>query len=97
VIQAAAPDGVSGEVRIGAPSLDIAGSLTGLSAELLSAPALTKDLCRIGAGSSLTPLGRGGLRPTSSGMIRPDGPIALGVGKKNPANAKVGFGLQGKI
>jgi hypothetical protein len=36
VIQAAAPDGVSGNVQIRAPALDIAGSLRGLSTEVIS-------------------------------------------------------------
>jgi hypothetical protein len=31
-----------------------------------------RDWCRLGAGSSITPLGRGGLRPIAAGLIRPD-------------------------
>jgi hypothetical protein len=72
VIQAAAPEGVSGNVQIGAPALDIAGSLRALSTEVISTAAVGKDLCRVGASSSLTPLGRGGLRPTVAGLIRPE-------------------------
>jgi hypothetical protein len=72
VIQAAAPDGVSGNVQIGAPVLDIAGNLRALSTEVISAAAVGRDLCRVGASSSLTPLGRGGLRPTAAGLIRPE-------------------------
>ena len=34
--------------------------------------ALGKDPCRVGAGSSLTPVGRGGLPPTAGGLIRPE-------------------------
>jgi hypothetical protein len=77
VIQAAAPAGVSGSVDVTSPALDIAGSLTGLSAELIASGTLGKDLCRVGAGSSFTPVGRGGLRPLASGMIRPEGAFAL--------------------
>jgi filamentous hemagglutinin family protein len=77
VIQAAAPEGVSGRVDVTSPALDIAGSLTGLSAELIASGTLGKDLCRVGAGSSFTPVGRGGLRPAASGMIRPEGAFAL--------------------
>jgi filamentous hemagglutinin family protein len=73
VIQAAAADGVSGLVDVTSPALDIAGSLKGLSAEFIDFGALGKDLCRVGAGSSLTPIGRGGLRPSTSGTIRPEG------------------------
>jgi hypothetical protein len=72
VIQAAAPDGVSGKVNVTAPALDIAGNLKGLSAALLEPAVLGKDLCRLGAASSLTPTGRGGLRPTAAGVIRPE-------------------------
>ena len=54
------------------PALDIGGTLRGLSTEVISSAALGKDLCRLGASSSLTPLGRGGLRATASGMIRPE-------------------------
>lgn len=89
VIQAAAPDGVSGSVDVTSPALDIAGSLTGLSAELIAFGTLGKDLCRVGAGSSLTPVGRGGLRASASGMIRPEGAFAL---------AQVGTrGVRGRI
>jgi hypothetical protein len=72
VIQAAAPTGLSGAINVTAPAPDIAGGLRGLSAELVSSAPLGKDLCRVGAGSSLTPLGRGGLRAIASGMIRPE-------------------------
>jgi len=34
--------------------------------------ALGKDPCRVGAGSSLTPVGRGGLPATANGLIRPE-------------------------
>ena len=73
VIQAAAPTGVSGIIAVSTPITDIAGSLRGLSTEVVSSAALGKDLCRVGASSSLTPLGRGGLRATATGMIRPEG------------------------
>jgi hypothetical protein len=72
VIQASAPDGVSGRVDITTALLDIAGSLRGLSTELLSFGGLGRDFCRVGSTSSLTPLGRGGLHQTSSGLIRPE-------------------------
>jgi large exoprotein involved in heme utilization and adhesion len=72
VIQAAAPGGVSGSVAVSVPVLDIAGSLRGLSAETVAGGALARDLCRLGATSSFTPLGRGGLQPMASGLIRPE-------------------------
>jgi filamentous hemagglutinin family protein len=69
VIQAASPLGVT----ITTPVLDIAGRLKGMSEKSMSFGTLGKDLCRLGAGSSFTPVGRGGLRPTASEMIRPAG------------------------
>ena len=74
VVQAAAPSGVSGTIGLSAPIVDIAGELSGLDAPLIETGPLGKDLCRVGAGSSLTPVGRGGLRPSATGLIRPDGP-----------------------
>ena len=46
-----------------------------LSAEVINFGTLGKDLCRVSAQSSLTPIGRGGLRPVSSSLIRPEGDI----------------------
>jgi hypothetical protein len=86
VIQAAAPDGVSGDVRVTAPLLDIVGNIRGLSAPIVDVGAISKDLCRIGAGSSLTPLGKGGLRPIASDLIRPELPVASAPGQARPRN-----------
>jgi hypothetical protein len=77
IIQAAAPDGISGNVTVAAPLLDIAGTLKGLSSEVIDARVPSRDLCRVGAGSSLTPLGRGGLRPTALGWTRPEGVVTM--------------------
>jgi hypothetical protein len=73
VIQAAAPTGVSGTVKVSVPALDVTGGLQELSAQIVSVGALGKDVCRISARSSLTPVGRGGLRPSSAALIRPEG------------------------
>ena len=88
VIQAAAPDGVSGTVNVNAPVFDVAGSLRGLSAELIGVGALAKDLCQAGAGSSLTPIGRGGWRPAATGMIRPERAARLAAAR--PAEGERG-------
>lgn len=71
VIQAAAPDGVNGVIQISSPQLDLSGSLSGLTAQLIDFSGLAMDMCRVGTGSSLTPVGRGGLLPGSTGWIRP--------------------------
>jgi hypothetical protein len=75
VIQAAAPTGVSGTIHSTVPTLDVAGTLSALTAKVVNFGALGKDLCRMGARSSFTPVGRGGLRPSSTGMIRPEGAL----------------------
>ena len=72
VIEAAAPDGISGNVQVSSPALDLAGALGGLSTAMIDFGALGKDPCRVGVGSSLTPVGRGGLPPTAGGLIRPE-------------------------
>jgi len=79
VIQAAAPTGVRGVINTTAPTLDVAGSLSRLSAEVVDFGAFGKDPCRIGARSSFTRIGRGGLRSTSTGMIRPEATLAQGA------------------
>jgi large exoprotein involved in heme utilization and adhesion len=92
VIQAAAPDGVSGNVTLSTPALDIAGDLSALPTEIADPAPLTRDLCRLGAGSSLTPIGRGGLRPTAVGMIRPE--RALAASGEDASSAAVEAGEQ---
>ena len=72
VIEAAAPDGVSGNIQVSSPALDLAGALRGLSTATIDFGALDRDPCRVGAGSSLTPVGRGGLPATAGGAIRPE-------------------------
>ncbi len=75
VIQAAAPDGVSGNVTVSSPIVDIAGDLHALSSDVIDYGALGRDRCRVGLGSSFTPVGRGGLRVSSRGWIRDEGKV----------------------
>jgi hypothetical protein len=76
VIEAAAPSGVSGNVEVTSPALDLAGALGALATGVIDFGALGKDPCRVGAGSSLTPVGQGGFAPGASGPIRPEAPPA---------------------
>jgi hypothetical protein len=62
VIQAAAPNGVSGAVAV-ANTLDIAGSLALLDRSLLDPGGLGRSPCDRRGGSSLAQAGRGGLPP----------------------------------
>ncbi|WP_284618855.1 two-partner secretion domain-containing protein [Aquabacterium humicola] len=71
VIQAAAPEGLSGNVQITSPALDLAGSLRALDAQVLDVGIIGRDFCNIGAGSSLVRAGRGGLPPTIADALRP--------------------------
>jgi filamentous hemagglutinin family protein len=71
VIQAAAPEGLSGNVQIASPALDLAGSLRALDAQVLDVGIIGRDFCNVGAGSSLVRAGRGGLPPTIGDALRP--------------------------
>ena len=70
VIQAAAPEGVAGNLLIANPEFDISGTLLGLAlpAEL---GALSQDLCEVGANSSFTSLGRITSHSSSKDPISP--------------------------
>ncbi len=61
VIQAAAPDGVSGEIVVEAPpTLDVTGSLLSLQAPPIGDVRIGRDPCEARGGSSLVATGRGG-------------------------------------
>ncbi|NRF67174.1 filamentous hemagglutinin N-terminal domain-containing protein [Aquincola sp. S2] len=71
VIQAAAPEGLSGNIQIASPALDLAGSLKTLDAQVLDVGLIGRDMCGIGYGSSLVRAGRGGLPGSISDAVRP--------------------------
>lgn len=66
VIQAVAPTGVSGNITIASPPLDLAGTLTQITAGILPNEALGKSACQRTGGSSLGLAGRGGLPPSAA-------------------------------
>ncbi len=72
VIQAAAPTGLSGLVQITTPLLDVSGSLSGLSAQVIDTGGLARNPCQVTGGSSLAQSGRGGLPPSARGLLRSD-------------------------
>ena len=72
VIQAAAPTGLSGLVQITTPLLDVSGSLSGLSAQVIDTGGLARNPCLVTGGSSLAQSGRGGLPPSARGLLRSD-------------------------
>ncbi|MFZ6873503.1 filamentous hemagglutinin N-terminal domain-containing protein [Undibacterium sp. Di27W] len=71
LIQAAAPDGVNGLVRLSSPQVDFSASLLSLTAQPNDLGDLLTDLCRVGNGSSLSAVGRGGLLPSATGLLKP--------------------------
>jgi hypothetical protein len=70
VIQAAAPDGVSGEISLASPNTDITGSLTEIGTNLLDSGGLGRDPCRVGSGNSFVQTGFGITPPTARGPLR---------------------------
>jgi len=65
VIQAAAPNGVSGNIQLTAPQLNLSGVLANLGGPQFDTSAIDQDYCSLGSGSSLTRHGNGGLLPRS--------------------------------
>lgn len=59
VIQAAAPDGVSGTVNVTTPQLNLNAILTNLAIESFDNSALNRDMCEVSESSSLLQSGRG--------------------------------------
>lgn len=61
LIQAAAPDGVSGAIVLTAPQLNLSGVLANLGGPQFDTGAVGQDYCAAGSGSSLARQGNGGL------------------------------------
>lgn len=76
-IQAAAPDGVSGNIQITSPVLDLSGSLAGIQAQILQSEGLGRSPCDTAAGSTLATVGRGGLPPSARDALRADPRLQL--------------------
>jgi hypothetical protein len=87
-IQAAAPEGVSGQISVPRLTLDLSGALLSLRSDFLGLDRLSADPCGGAAGSSLTRQGRGtlpdslsngwqgiGICPPSAGVPRSGGPL----------------------
>lgn len=70
VIQAAAPNGLSGTLDVTRPELNLAGTLVGLSTARVDFGLLSRDQCQIGFDSSFTPLGYGALPATVADPLR---------------------------
>lgn len=69
LIQAAAPDGVNGEIRLASSPVDLNSSLLKLDLKLPDLAEILADLCRNGVTSSFSVLGRGSLPASSLGWL----------------------------
>jgi filamentous hemagglutinin family protein len=69
VIQAAAPDGVSGTLDVTLPQLNLSGTLAGLQTRRVDFGPLSRDVCEVGADSSLGLQGRGALSVPASAPL----------------------------
>ncbi|WP_326537689.1 beta strand repeat-containing protein [Pseudorhodoferax sp.] len=70
VIQAAAPDGLSGVVDVTTPQLDLSANLLSLSTRLVDLAAVGRDICEVGPESRFTQQGRGALRTPATAPLR---------------------------
>ena len=68
VIQAAAPDGVSGDVNIGALEFDLSDELASIGGEVLNLDGLQSNPCDTSSGSSLANVGKGGEPAVAGGF-----------------------------
>jgi len=82
LIQAAAPDGVSGTLDVTTPTLDIGSSLLALTRKAQAPIPLGRSPCGFTRGSSLSVTGRGGLPPSASD------PLWIDVGGADHATAR---------
>ena len=73
VIQAAAPDGVSGRLDVTVPQLDLAGTVVALSTRRVDLDGVGRDVCEVGPDSRFTTPGRGAVREPASGPLRIEG------------------------
>lgn len=92
VIQAVAPTGISGNIAIASPQLDLAGTLTQVTAEGLPTEPLGKSACQRSGGSSLGVAGRGGLPPSAaepagSALAQVGNAAAVASAVRQPASA----------
>lgn len=69
LIQAASQTGVSGSVNVTAPQLNLSGIIANLGGPQFDTDIISQDYCDLGAGSSLTRLGTGGLKPRSGDQL----------------------------
>ena len=86
LIQAAAPDGVSGVVALSSPLLDVAGTLGALSAAYIDTGGLGRSPCLSSGGSTLSQTGRGAMPPSARGPLAAAAP-APGLALKGPRHA----------
>lgn len=72
VIQAAAPDGVAGQLDLTRPELNLSGSLVALLVPQIDFGLIGRDMCAAGTDSSFTVLGGGALPAAAAAPLRFD-------------------------
>jgi filamentous hemagglutinin family protein len=81
VIQAAAPDGINGQVTINAPEVDLSAELTVVETTVLNLNDMVWDPCSAGAKGTISNQGKGGVRAT------PDEPGFVAIANIGPSYA----------
>jgi hypothetical protein len=69
LVQAVAPNGVSGTLNVTTPTLDVGNSLVALKGVPAAVPSLGRSPCAQTAGNTLSLNGRGGLLPSTRGPL----------------------------
>jgi len=69
LVQAAAPDGVNGELNVTVPTLDLGNALLRLPGQVVPTVTLGRGLCGTTKGSSLVFAGRGGVAATAYDLL----------------------------
>jgi hypothetical protein len=87
VIQAASPTGVSGNISITSPNLDMAGKLAGLKVSLLDTGGFSKNPCASAGKSSFSQTGRGGLPTSSFGALSSENSTSVKI--RNPGQQEI--------
>ena len=96
VIQAAAPTGLSGNIAVTAPVVNVSGSLAGLTGNVLSSAGVGRSLCSSAGGSSLAQAGRGGMPASSSDLLTVES-AAVEQAEAAPAGPDLRAGSAGPI
>ncbi len=96
VVQAAAPDGLSGTLSVTVPTLDLGNALLGLTGRPSTPAALGRSACGFDRGSALVVTGRGGVAATAYDpmWIDPISPVRPARSSDRKVSAMPGSGIE---